>query len=238
VKILLFGRNGQVGWELQRALAPLGELHALGTRRAPTSPIRSRSPRRCARSGPTWSSTPRRYTAVDRAEAEPAWRGASTPRRPRSSPARRPPRAPGWSTTAPTTSSTAAATHPRGEDAPTGPLNVYGRPSSKASRRSGRAARGTSCLRTSWVYGTRGGNFARTMLRLAQERDRLAVIDDQVGAPTGAELIADVTRACDPRRRRRQRRRAAPTTSSPRARPAGTATPAASSRRRAPPACR
>src|SRR5574340_344006 len=48
-------------------------------------------------------------------------------------------------------------------------------------------------FRTSWVYGTRGGNFAKTMLRLAQERDSLNVINDQVGAPTGAELIADVT---------------------------------------------
>jgi len=72
-------------------------------------------------------------------------------------------------------------------------LNVYGRTKLDGED----AIRSSGCrhviLRTSWVYGVRGANFAKTMLRLAEERERLAVIDDQVGAPTGAELLADVT---------------------------------------------
>lgn len=79
------------------------------------------------------------------------------------------------------------------EDAPTGPLSVYG-----TTKLSGeRAIQASGCrhliFRTSWVYAARGGNFARTMLRLAAERERLTGIDDQFGAPTGADLIADVT---------------------------------------------
>jgi dTDP-4-dehydrorhamnose reductase len=81
----------------------------------------------------------------------------------------------------------------RSEDAPTAPLNVYGR-----SKLAGEELiRASGCqhliLRTSWVYAARGGNFARTMLKLAAERDALNVINDQIGAPTGADLLADVS---------------------------------------------
>jgi dTDP-4-dehydrorhamnose reductase len=79
------------------------------------------------------------------------------------------------------------------EDSPTGPLNVYGQTKLEGEQ----AIRASGCrhliFRTSWVYGARGGNFAKTMLKLAQERERLTVIDDQIGSPTGADLLADLT---------------------------------------------
>jgi dTDP-4-dehydrorhamnose reductase len=79
------------------------------------------------------------------------------------------------------------------------PLSVYG-----ASKLAGEQAIQCSgvphlIFRTSWVYATRGGNFAKTMLRLAQERDSLSVINDQIGAPTGADLLADITAQAIPR---------------------------------------
>ena len=79
------------------------------------------------------------------------------------------------------------------EDSPTGPLSVYGRTKLAGEE----AIRASACrhliFRTSWVHAARGGNFARTMLRLGAERERLTVIADQIGAPTGADLIADVS---------------------------------------------
>ena len=197
MKILLFGKNGQVGWELQRALAPLGEVVALdfdtaGPLRADFSEPESLAPTvRAVR--PDAIVNAAAYTAVDQAEREPdlarrlnAEAPAVLAREAASSGA--------WLVHYSTDYVfDGSGDTPRGEDAATGPLNVYGQTKldgEDAIRRSG-------CrhllFRTSWVYGTRGGNFAKTMLRLAQERDRLSVIDDQIGAPTGAELLADVT---------------------------------------------
>jgi dTDP-4-dehydrorhamnose reductase len=86
-----------------------------------------------------------------------------------------------------------SGTQPRVETDPTGPLGVYGQ--TKLEGEQAIAASGCKHLifRTSWVYAARGGNFAKTMLKLAKERERLTVINDQFGAPTGADLIADVT---------------------------------------------
>jgi dTDP-4-dehydrorhamnose reductase len=86
-----------------------------------------------------------------------------------------------------------SGTAPRTEDAPTGPLSVYGRTKLEGEELIRQSGARHLILRTSWVYAARGGNFAKTMLRLAAERDSLNVISDQVGAPTGAELLADVT---------------------------------------------
>jgi dTDP-4-dehydrorhamnose reductase len=197
MKILLFGKNGQVGWELQRALAPLGEVVALdfdsdGPLRADfTNPASLAATVRLVR--PDVIVNAAAHTAVDKAESEPdlarrlnAEAPAVLAREAASSGA--------WLVHYSTDYVfDGSGDTPRQEDAPTAPLNVYGRTKLEGEQ----ALRDSRCrhllFRTSWVYGTRGGNFAKTMLRLAKEKDRLAVIDDQIGAPTGAELLADVT---------------------------------------------
>jgi dTDP-4-dehydrorhamnose reductase len=196
MRILLFGKGGQVGWELQRALAPLGDLVALdvdstewhanfGRPEDLAATVRAVRPELIVNAAA--------HTAVDQAEREPdlarrinAEAPAVLAREARALDA--------WlvhySTDYVFDGSGQA---PRDEAAATGPLNVYGRTKlegEEAIRASGVAH---LILRTSWVYAARGGNFARTMLRLAAERDELKVVDDQIGAPTGADLLADIT---------------------------------------------
>ena len=86
-----------------------------------------------------------------------------------------------------------SGTRPWREDDATGPLSVYGQTKLEGERLIQAACPNHLIFRTSWVYAARGGNFAKTMLRLGQERERLSVIDDQFGAPTGGDLLADVT---------------------------------------------
>jgi dTDP-4-dehydrorhamnose reductase len=88
---------------------------------------------------------------------------------------------------------------PRDETATTAPLSVYGRTKLEGEQLVQASGCAHLILRTSWVYAARGGNFAKTMLRLAAERDTLNVIADQFGAPTGADLLADVTAQALPR---------------------------------------
>jgi dTDP-4-dehydrorhamnose reductase len=198
MRILLVGPDGQVGWELQRSLAVLGELVCAG-RRAGSGALaldlaESGSAARLVQSvAPSVIVNAAAYTAVDRAETEPDLAFAVNAAAPGELAAAA--RRVGallihYSTDYVFDGSGSA---PRDEDAPTGALSVYGRTKLEGEQ----AIRASGCdhviLRTSWVYSSRGGNFARTMLRLAAERDRLAVVSDQVGAPTGADLIADVT---------------------------------------------
>lgn len=196
MKILLLGKNGQVGWELQRSLAPLGEVIALDSASAElcgdlthldglAETVRTVAPDVIVNAAA--------HTAVDKAESEPE-------------------RARLINAQAPAVLAAEAAklgallvhystdyvfdgsgTTPWQETDCTGPLSVYGR--TKLEGEQAIAATGCAHLifRTSWVYAARGGNFAKTMLKLAGERDTLNIINDQIGAPTGAELLADVT---------------------------------------------
>jgi dTDP-4-dehydrorhamnose reductase len=191
MKILLFGANGQVGWELQRALAPLGELVALARHEAdlaqPVQPLIERHAADVIVNAAA-------YTAVDRAESEPelAYRiNAAAVGEMAQAAARSGAWLVHYSTDyvfdgrkdGPYVETDAAA-----------PLSTYGR-SKLAGEEAIRAV--PQCahliLRTSWVYALRGQNFAHAILKRAFSLDRLQVVADTYGAPTCAELIADVT---------------------------------------------
>ncbi len=197
MKILLLGKNGQVGWELQRSLAPLGEVVALdfdspGPLKADFSKPESLAATVQA-VAPDVIVNAAAHTAVDKAESEPELARAINAEAPavlaREAAARG-----AWLLHYSTDYVfDGSGSTPRDEEAATGALNVYGRTKLEGEE----AIRASGCrhllLRTSWVYGARGGNFARTMLKLAQEREALKVIADQIGAPTGADLLADLS---------------------------------------------
>jgi dTDP-4-dehydrorhamnose reductase len=199
MKVLLFGRDGQVGWELQRSLAPLGELVALG-RDAASNPgglcgdltqlealaqtVRQVQPDVIVNAAA--------HTAVDKAEAEPALAHTINALAPGVL-ADEAQKLDAWLVHFSTDYVfDGSGTQPWTEDDATGPLSVYGRTKLEGEQAVARNARHL-IFRTSWVYAARGGNFAKTMMRLASERDTLQVINDQIGAPTGADLLADVT---------------------------------------------
>ena len=197
MKILLLGRNGQVGWELQRSLAPLGDLVSLDRHlvdglcgdlsnlEALRATIRQVKPDVIVNAAA--------YTAVDKAESETELAD----------------RVNGFASgvmAEEAASLDAWLVHystdyvfngqgvmPWQETDAVAPVNHYG--ASKLAGEQAIIASGCKYLifRTSWVYGARGNNFAKTMLRLAKDREALSVIADQIGAPTGADLIADVT---------------------------------------------
>lgn len=194
--ILLFGKNGQVGWELQRSLAPLAELIALDRHSqihcGDLSNLTGIA-KTVQELQPDVIVNAAAYTAVDKAESEPDLAQLINAK-------------------APAVLAEAArncgawlihyssdyvfdggGNTPWSENAAVNPLSVYG----KTKLEGEQAIQASNCLqlifRTSWVYAARGQNFAKTMLRLAQQREQLSVINDQIGAPTGAELIADIT---------------------------------------------
>ena len=197
MKILLLGKNGQVGWELQRALAPLGELVALDFDSPGPLSADFSKPESLAATvqavRPQIIVNAAAHTAVDKCESEPDVARALNAESPAVL-AREAQRLGAWLMHYSTDYVfDGSGTTPWVEDSPTGPLSVYG-----ATKLEGEEAiRASGCrhliLRTSWVYAARGGNFAKTMLRLAAARTELNVIDDQVGAPTGADLLADLT---------------------------------------------
>ena len=196
MKILLFGKNGQVGWELQRSLAPLGEVIALDSKSQELCGDLSNlqgladTVRRVA---PDVIVNAAAHTAVDKAESEKELARAIN-------------------TLAPAMLAQEAkllnallvhystdyvfdgsGDKPWLETDPTGPLSVYGATKLEGEQLIQQSGCKHLIFRTSWVYGARGGNFAKTMLRLAKERDSLSIINDQIGAPTGADLLADIT---------------------------------------------
>ena len=201
MKIALFGPDGQLGWELRRSLAALGTLIVLprggtGPDSAAacgdlTQPDRLAATLRALR--PDVVVNAAAFTAVDLAESQSA-QAHRINAEAVGVMAQTMAELGGWLLHYSTDYVFDGSGHlPRDEWAATAPLNVYGR-----SKLAGEdLIRASGCqhliLRTSWVHSARGGNFARTMLRLAGERDALNVIADQIGAPTGADLLADIS---------------------------------------------
>ena len=196
MNILLFGKSGQVGWELQRSLSILGHVTALdfdsqeqcGDFANPNGiaqTVRSLKPDVIVNAAA--------HTAVDKAESEPELAtllNATTPGVLADEAARLGAWLVHYSTDYVFDGS---GSRPWVEADSPAPLSVYGRTKWEGEQRIQQSGAKHLILRTSWVYAARGANFAKTMLRLAQERERLTVIDDQWGAPTGADLLADVT---------------------------------------------
>lgn len=192
MKILLLGKNGQVGHELQRTLLPLGEVVALGRNEADLQNISSLNDILHAHA-PSIIVNAAAYTAVDKAETdETAARAINGEAVGTLAGYARD----GGSLLVHYSTDyvfDGAKTGAYTETDQANPQSAYGR-----SKRAGEEAiQHSGCnvlvFRTSWVFSTHGGNFIKTILRLAKERDNLNVVADQFGAPTSAELIADVT---------------------------------------------
>ena len=190
--ILLLGADGQLGWELRRALLPLGEVRACGRAQADLNDLAALRVL-LDRERPDIVVNAAAYTAVDKAESEPE-------------------AAARVNAEAPAALADYAAAQgsclvhystdyvfdgrkdlPYTERDTPAPRSVYGRTKLEGEQAIARSGCRHFTFRTSWVFAARGGNFAKTMLRLARERDSLRVVADQMGAPTSAELIADVT---------------------------------------------
>ena len=196
MNILLFGKSGQVGWELQRSLSVLGTVTALdfdstehcgdfANTAGVVDTVRTLRPDIIVNAAA--------HTAVDKAEGEPELArtlNATTP----GAIAKEAAQLGAWLVHYSTDYVfDGSGTRPWVETDTPAPLSVYGHTKLEGEQLIAQSGAKHLILRTSWVYAARGGNFAKTMLRLGSERERLTVIDDQWGAPTGADLLADVT---------------------------------------------
>jgi len=192
VRILILGANGQVGWALQRSLAPLGALKACDRREANLEDLDGLR-KVVSRHSPDVIVNAAAYTAVDKAESEPE-KAKLVNAEAVACLAEEAKRA------------NALLIHystdyifdgmkssPYIESDRPNPINVYGYTKWQGEEAIRQIACKHMIFRTSWVYALRGDNFIKTMLRLAASRDDLSVVADQIGAPTHADLIADVT---------------------------------------------
>jgi dTDP-4-dehydrorhamnose reductase len=195
MKILLLGANGQVGWELQRSLAPLGQMKACDRHALDLGNFEGL--RACTRDyRPGIIVNAAAYTAVEKAESEQdkACRINAEAVALLADEAKQ---LNAWFIHYSTdyvfdgTKSNAYL-----ETDETNPQSVYG----KTKLQGEEAIKVSECnhliFRTSWIFAARGANFAKTMIRLAKEQEELKVVNDQFGVPTSAELIADVTALC------------------------------------------
>lgn len=192
MKLLLFGKNGQLGRELQRTLLPFGSVTILG--RSDTDLAKPEQIQQALKTyQPDIIINPAAYTAVEAAESNPEAAYAVNEQAPKIMAQ--------WAS-----DNKALLVHystdyvfdgakptPYTESDATAPLNVYGQ--SKLAGEQAILNSGCQALifRTSWVVSAYGNNFIRTILNLAAQRDQLSVVDDQIGAPTSAELLADVS---------------------------------------------
>lgn len=196
MNILLFGKTGQVGWELQRSLAPLGNLIAVDVHSSEYCGDFS-NPEGVAetvrRIKPDVIVNAAAHTAVDKAESEAEFAQLLNATSVEAI-AKEAAKIGAWVVHYSTDYVFPGnGEEPWRETDATAPLNVYGE-----TKLAGEKALQAHCarhliFRTSWVYAGKGNNFAKTMLRFAKERTEMSVINDQFGAPTGAELLADCT---------------------------------------------
>jgi dTDP-4-dehydrorhamnose reductase len=192
LRIMLTGADGQIGWELRRTLAPLGEV--IGLSRHACDLASEDSITHCvANSNPDLIVNAGAYTAVDRAEKEPALAfavntaGAGT--------LARLARNGGIPLIHYSTDYVfdGNSSNPYTEADQPSPLSVYGRSKLDGELEVTRSGCRHLILRTSWIFSTRGSNFLRTIQRLANERPELSVVNDQIGAPTWARFVAEAT---------------------------------------------
>lgn len=196
MNILLFGKTGQVGWELQRALAPLGKLVALDVHSKDfcgdfSNPEGIAETVRAIK--PDVIVNAAAHTAVDKAESEPAFAQLLNATSVEAI-AKEAEKIGAWVVHYSTDYVFPGNGEiPWRESDATSPLNVYGQTKLDGEKALQQHCQKHLIFRTSWVYAGKGNNFAKTMLCLAKERKELSVINDQFGAPTGAELLADCT---------------------------------------------